>query len=715
MNSENNNELNRNGQSEANASEVAGYEDFPEGFDEMSDDDLMADLEALANELQDFPSDDSSYDSYEEYDEEAYYADEYFADDNLNNNFAVEDEWVFSAEESSQEKPLTYMVSPYEDNSEEVPEDEEIIPEETADEDNSEEVPEDEEIIPEETADEDNSEEVQEDEEIIPEETADEDYSEEVQEDEKIIPEETADEDNYEEVPEDEEIIPEETAEEEYSEDEAPSLDSIDELVDEIQEQLSEETIEDNTKLQSDELIQLADVLSDAQTAPTSDAFESVASESTPVPEENADGSQFQDQSAGDTGHVTSSELDNLATVMHMQNDEANSFLGGVNDSEDKESSAAPIMSVVESESLAEIMSAENDEANSIADFVDDDDEDIKLFVKNSDSSQDATAAQPVDKAPDEELLDKTIVNIPVTELLTEELTEELTEDDIGQTSVFEPVRPEPSYGEAVGRNTSYYYDEEKPSNGGKKKKRGFFRGVTLIAGLLIAVVFISWLLSLVAFSVMGADDTVSAEEYNYSTTSTIIKPFNDDDPEPVVVPEFTAEKLTIGDTGEMVDAVQRTLASLGYLAQDKVSGTYDSATQKAVTKFQQANFLEATGEVDSLTYEQLLLQPGRQIFHLPRKRQPLPRRRQRILLHPIRRPLQACLQRKRQNRLQPHLLNRKRRTVPLQNRKQQRIPSLPSLQQRLRLRRKTVQLKALRALLLPKARMYLLDDRYIK
>ena len=68
-------------------------------------------------------------------------------------------------------------------------------------------------------------------------------------------------------------------------------------------------------------------------------------------------------------------------------------------------------------------------------------------------------------------------------------------------------------------------------------------------------------------------------------------------------MPEFTAEKLTIGDTGAMVDAVQKTLASLGYLSQDKLSGQYDNATKKAVIQFQKANYLEATGVVDKATY----------------------------------------------------------------------------------------------------------------
>ena len=175
--------------------------------------------------------------------------------------------------------------------------------------------------------------------------------------------------------------------------------------------------------------------------------------------------------------------------------------------------------------------------------------------------------------------------------------------DEIEQTHVFEPVRPQPSYGETAGSSDRYSYDENhaKPT----KKRYGFFKGLAQIAGLLIVVAGLAWLLSMVAFSAMGGENTSSADEYDYSTSSTIIKPFDDDDDdiESIVVPEFTADKLTIGDKGEMVLAVQKTLASLGYLAPGKVSGMYDVATNKAVKQFQKANFLDVTGEVDKATY----------------------------------------------------------------------------------------------------------------
>ena len=524
MISENNNELNaknENGQPTDGLTEEAVMtvesvadnafrEEFPEGFDELSDEDLIADLEALADELQDFPDTIFSIE------------DSLYEEDSLDDDDSLYDEYI----EFDDDEPIT-----------------------------------------------------------------EEDFFEEE------IPEE-------EETPE-EEVIPE-----------AEHLaDSINDLVDELEENLAEEEKEETAMLSSDDLLQLADDLSDGQ-ADSETAFdeaELTESELFPMPEERSDVTEPQEQSAEQESPFSGTvELDSLAAVMNTQNDEAYSFLEGAEETSEPEESevteeqVASSVAAVELNSLAEVMNVENGEAVSFIED-DDDDGDVKVFVKKTDAVQESEPAQDdftefaadADESDAIEQLDKTIVNLPVSELFAEE--QEI--EDIGQTSVFEPVRPQPAYGETGGRNSAYYYDDEKPATAGKKKKGGFFRGFAAIAGLLVAVVFISWLLSLVAFSVMGADDSASAEEYDYSTTSTIIKPFNDDQPEPVVVPEFTAEKLTTGDTGEMVDAVQRTLASLGYLAPDKVSGTYDSATEKAVTQFQKANYLEATGEVDSQTY----------------------------------------------------------------------------------------------------------------
>ena len=220
----------------------------------------------------------------------------------------------------------------------------------------------------------------------------------------------------------------------------------------------------------------------------------------------------------------------------------------------------------------------------------DNNDDDVKIFVKQDYSSYEEDDDVKVFHGG----------NQPEPDYSDEEMVIDLSESvgEIEHTNVFELVRPQPTYGGAGGYSPDYAEIR-------RKKRYGFFKGLAQIAALLAVVVGLAWLLSVVAFSVMGADDTVSADEYNYSTSSTIIKPFKDDqEPEPVVVPDFTAEKLTLGDKGDMVDAVQRTLASLGYLNQGDVSGVYDSTTKNAVVMFQKANYLEATGVVDKSTYQ---------------------------------------------------------------------------------------------------------------
>ena len=220
----------------------------------------------------------------------------------------------------------------------------------------------------------------------------------------------------------------------------------------------------------------------------------------------------------------------------------------------------------------------------------DNNDDDVKIFVKQDYSSYEEDDDVKVFHGG----------NQPEPDYSDEEMVIDLSESvgEIEHTNVFELVRPQPTYGGAGGYSPDYAEIR-------RKKRYGFFKGLAQIAALLAVVVGLAWLLSVVAFSVMGADDTVSADEYYYSTSSTIIKPFKDDqEPEPVVVPDFTAEKLTLGDKGDMVDAVQRTLASLGYLNQGDVSGVYDSTTKNAVVMFQKANYLEATGVVDKSTYQ---------------------------------------------------------------------------------------------------------------
>ena len=608
MISENNNELFEEAKQAEELIDTAvednNAEDYPFGFDETSDDDLIADLEALADELQDNPS--QSDDSFN-------------ADVFSSQNEVITDEKRYEEIESSEELPEEEEVFLKEEKApeeevipeEEAPENEEVTEEEETPED--EEVPESEEAPEEEEAPENEKvpeeEEAPEDEEVPEEEETPEDEedpeNEEVSEEEEVPENEEVPEE--EEAPEDEEVAEEEVAgEEEITEDETPGplTDDIDSLVDELEETIAEEIDEENATMSAQELLQLADELSD----------EPSVSEGIPDEVEEIVSDSVWDE---EPSEIKAVELDNLVQVMNIQNEEAESFgdegeeeieaeedvTFAIEDNEPEDHSDEAFIQPSELDNLAEVMNNQNDEVTYFDDDVDDEeDEDVKVFVKKADTAEESRSLLDVSLEQDntfDDQLDKTIVNLPVSELLTEELVEE----DIGQTSVFEPVRPQPAYGETGGRNASLYEKENYTGNR-RKNKPDLFRGLAIIAGLLLAVVFISWLLSVVAFSVMGAEDTVSADEYDYSTTSTIIKPFNDDqEPEPIIIPEFTAEKLTIGDTGEMVDAVQKTLASLGYLAPDKISGKYDNATQKAVTQFQKANYLEVTGEVNRQTY----------------------------------------------------------------------------------------------------------------
>ena len=512
----------------SDSSESVVQEEFPEAFDELSDDNLIADLEALADELQ----------VSSETEQAA--ADEDFLP-------AEEEETVPEDFSTEGEEPA--------------PEDFSTGEEATAPEDF---LPEGEEPAPEDFSS------------LQGEATAPEDFS-------SLQGEATAPEDFS-------------TEEEATAPDDADLLtieinDLVDELQEKNQEKLGDSRSEEETKMSSDELLQLAEELANEHTEPDDEGFaENMISENNDSDQAIAQ-DDATDRSEPDSG---TSELDSLAMVMNAENGEADSFTC---DEEEESEKDNPVTEYVELDSLAKSINGEKEET---VPFIDDDDDDVQVYVGKKESADSHTEDDGVplpfaDNAYDDaEQLEKTIVNIPLRETPAE--VNITGEGDFGQTSVFDPVRPQPAYGEAGGRT----HDDKKT----KKNRHGLFRGLSLIAGLLIAVVFLSWLLSSVAFNVMGADDTASAEEYNYSTTSTIVKPFNDEQPEPVVVPAFTAEKLRSGDTGDMVDAVQRTLASLGYLSQENVSGVYDSATEKAVMQFQKANYLDPTGEVDSRTYE---------------------------------------------------------------------------------------------------------------
>ena len=268
----------------------------------------------------------------------------------------------------------------------------------------------------------------------------------------------------------------------------------------------------------------------------------------------------------------------------------------GVDLYDDEEESARDDCGVAELNELAEEIRMQNSEADL---YEQEEDDDVKVFVKSP------SAPENENPAPD------TLGNTSVFELKTApdyvDINAVQQNGELGQTNVFEPVRPQPSYGETNGsydRYASYTDDYNAPVK--RRKKYGLFKGLALIAVLLAVVFGLAWLLSKVALSVMGEDDTVSTESYDYYTSSVIINPFDDDEPGTVsmLVPEFTADKLTVGDSGEMVFAVQKTLSSLGYLSAEKVTGKYDNETKNAVKQFQKANFLDVTGEVDKDTYE---------------------------------------------------------------------------------------------------------------
>ena len=296
----------------------------------------------------------------------------------------------------------------------------------------------------------------------------------------------------------------------------------------------------------------------------------------------------FNDGSEEDKNEVSSADLFMLANELGSDSEDPDEEFAEERTVEFDLSDRVNSFELNEYSSDCEIV---NREGNSrIENDYNDDDDDVRIFVKHDYSSYEE----------DDDVKAFHGGNQPEPDYSDEEMVIDLSESvgEIEHTNVFELVRPQPTYGGAGGYSPDYAEIR-------RKKRYGFFKGLAQIAALLAVVVGLAWLLSVVAFSVMGADDTVSADEYNYSTSSTIIKPFKDDqEPEPVVVPDFTAEKLTLGDKGDMVDAVQRTLASLGYLNQGDVSGVYDSTTKNAVVMFQKANYLEATGVVDKSTYQ---------------------------------------------------------------------------------------------------------------
>ena len=506
-------QLNETAQAEAINEESA--EDFPEGFEESSDNDLSVELELLADELQQ-PEAEQSEDEQPE------------------------------AEQSEDEQPEAEQPEA-EQSEDEQSEDEQPEAEQSEDEQPEAEQSEDDQSEDEQSEDEQPEAEQPEDEQLEDEQSEDEQPEDEQSEDEQPEAEQSEDEQPEDEQPEDEQPEAEQSEDEqpeaEQSEDEQPEAEQSEEdglineritdLVDDLQEVFNDGSEEDKNEVSSADLFMLANELS----SDSEDPDEEFAEERT-VEFDLSD-------------RVNSFELNEYSSDCEIVNREGNSRI-------------------------------END--------YNDDDDDVRIFVKHDYSSYEE----------DDDVKAFHGGNQPEPDYSDEEMVIDLSESvgEIEHTNVFELVRPQPTYGGAGGYSPDYAEIR-------RKKRYGFFKGLAQIAALLAVVVGLAWLLSVVAFSVMGADDTVSADEYNYSTSSTIIKPFKDDqEPEPIVVPDFTAEKLTLGDKGDMVDAVQRTLASLGYLSQGDVSGVYDLTTKNAVVMFQKANYLEATGVVDKSTYQ---------------------------------------------------------------------------------------------------------------
>ncbi len=68
----------------------------------------------------------------------------------------------------------------------------------------------------------------------------------------------------------------------------------------------------------------------------------------------------------------------------------------------------------------------------------------------------------------------------------------------------------------------------------------------------------------------------------------------------------MVADVLKAGMSGDQVRQLQNRLAELGYLSASFVSGTYDTATQQAVRRFQTANGLTADGDAGQSTQSRL-------------------------------------------------------------------------------------------------------------
>ena len=141
--------------------------------------------------------------------------------------------------------------------------------------------------------------------------------------------------------------------------------------------------------------------------------------------------------------------------------------------------------------------------------------------------------------------------------------------------------------------------------------------------GLLVAVAALCalyWLVFISGF-VISKRDTVPVERISASSPTTTPRPHPTSSPSPMPAPDYSYlddgadyEPLSMGDTGPLVESVQRALIATGYL--DGVpDGIYGPATQKAIRAFQDKHLPGESEYATPRTIAYLLLGPGKDEF----------------------------------------------------------------------------------------------------
>lgn len=139
-------------------------------------------------------------------------------------------------------------------------------------------------------------------------------------------------------------------------------------------------------------------------------------------------------------------------------------------------------------------------------------------------------------------------------------------------------------------------------------------RIMTIIAAVFVVVI----LLLVIVLAATKPEDSglkkpeegtlVPVETGGASTTpdaspSHSVSPSDEPSPSPTATPD-TSKTLKAGAEGDDVKSLNERLASLGYLAEDKVSDKFSADTKKAVQAFQKANGLTSDGICGSKTLE---------------------------------------------------------------------------------------------------------------